>query len=175
MSSRTSSNDSGTTDAKRSLRTNIYIGIDPGLGGAIALIVNGTACVFDTPTATDGVKRRYLLGSMRDILAQGDSPKHACIEAVHAMKGQGVTSMFSFGEGYGIWKGLLSGLGIPFETVTPQRWQKELMDGRPKTKGASRIRAQELFPYLSHTLQRIKDDGRADALLIAEYGRRIFP
>jgi crossover junction endodeoxyribonuclease RuvC len=80
--------------------------------------------------------------------------------------------MFTMGRGLGTWEGVLAGLGIPYELVTPQRWKKALMDGMGKDKDASRLQAIRLFPAIAGQLARKKDDGRADALLIAEYGRR---
>ena len=79
--------------------------------------------------------------------------------------------MFNFGKGFGLWLGILAGLGIPHTLVTPQAWKKEMMQGMGD-KDAARIRAQELFPHCVDSLSRKKDIGRADALLIAEYGRR---
>ena len=154
------------------------IGIDPGKSGAVALLCHDVAHVWDTPVAQDEKKTRYLLSSMRNKLTvriDGHTRVMAFLEQAHAMKGQGVTSMFAFGEGYGIWQGLLAGLQIPFEIVTPQAWKKEMMAGRPKGKSAARIRAQELFPELEPELRLVKHDGRADSLLIAEYGRRKAP
>ena len=155
----------------------MFYGIDPGKGGAIALIYGREAFVFDTPVARDDKKTRYLIASMREKLVMGKlaDRKFAFLELAHAMPKQGVTSMFAFGEGYGIWQGLLGGLQIPFELVTPQAWKKEMMAGRPKGKSAARIRAQELFPELEPELRLVKHDGRADSLLIAEYGRRKAP
>lgn len=153
------------------MKPGLFYGIDPGKSGAIALISGDLARVWDTPVASDGKKSRYLLASMREILVASPNTM-AFLEQAHAMPGQGVTSMFAFGEGYGIWQGLLGGLQIPFEVVTPRAWKKEMLAGRPKGKSAARIRAQELFPQLEPELRLVKHDGRADALIIAEYGRR---
>ena len=87
------------------------------------------------------------------------------------MPGQGVRSMFTMGYGVGVWTGLLVGLLLPYNRVTPQRWKKLMMDGiAAKDKDASRHRAQQLFPLADLRLK--KHDGRAEALLIAEYGHR---
>jgi crossover junction endodeoxyribonuclease RuvC len=95
------------------------------------------------------------------------------LELVHAMPGQGVTSMFSMGRGVGIWEGILAGLRIPFDTVTPQAWKKLLLGkGAGDDKNASILRAQALIPGAAEYLSRAKDDGRAEAMLIAEYFRR---
>jgi crossover junction endodeoxyribonuclease RuvC len=153
----------------------IIIGIDPGLSGAVAwLDGDGNYLVWDTPTAKDGRHRVYLLSEMRALLLNAtvgvQGTHHVFIEKVHSMPKQGVASSFSFGDGYGSWKGLVAGLGMPMSLVTPQRWQKTMLDGMQGGKDASIIRALELFPKAE--LKRKKDHGRADALLIAEYGRR---
>ena len=161
----------------------IIIGIDPGLTGAVARIRQTgdplvlTYQVWDAPTGKDG-KHTVLLGrEMKKILYEasclpqvGTIDVIVFIEKVHSMPKQCVASSFNFGQGYGLWLGLIVGLGLPYEQVTPQRWQKETLAGMQGGKDASRIRAQELFPD-AH-LSRKKDHGRADALLIAEYGRR---
>jgi crossover junction endodeoxyribonuclease RuvC len=159
----------------------IYVGIDPGLTGAVAAIFpTGAVQTWDAPTAWDGKKNRLLISDMRKILktivAAGDPRDRpdlairAAIERVHSMPEQGISSAFSFGEGFGYWQGLLSGLEIPFDLVTPQAWKKALLAGAAKEKDASRIRAQQLFPTADLRLK--KHHGRAEALLIAEYRRR---
>lgn len=93
---------------------------------------------------------------------------HCFMEKVAAMPGQGVVSMFRFGESFGILKGLLFGLGIGCTLVLPQRWKKWGLDGMAKGKGASIVRVKQLYPKLE--LSRKKDHNRADAVLIALYG-----
>ena len=158
----------------------ILIGIDPGLDGAIAILgasVN-PAYVHDTPTMTvmtnTGKRRRVydipcLAGYLEEF--RGVAGVRALIENVHAMPGQGVRSMFSMGFGLGLWEGLLGGLRIPFERVAPRRWKGAMLDGQGKEKDASRFKAQALFPTVELHLK--KHHGRADALLIAEFGRRL--
>lgn len=153
----------------------MIIGIDPGLSGAVAIIHDdGKVAIVDTPTTLikKGKKSKhdYLPVQMADILGSREVC-HVFIESVHAMPGQGSVSMFRFGEGYGLWIGIIAALGLPHTKVTPQAWKKALMAGI-KDKDASRQRAQELFPQCVAELSRKKDIGRADALLIAEYGRR---
>ncbi|MGL4498487.1 MAG: hypothetical protein ACRCU2_05435 [Planktothrix sp.] len=92
------------------------------------------------------------------------------IENVHAMPGQGVTSMFSFGMGYGIWLGIIAALSIPVEFVTPQTWKKHYSLGSDKE--SSRVTALQLFPSQSENLKLKKHHGRAEALLLAEFLRR---
>jgi crossover junction endodeoxyribonuclease RuvC len=157
----------------------ITIGIDPGITGAIAFFRTGyQPQVFDTPTQQTkvgrSIKQDYLPAQMAMLLEQcanelkAESP-HCFIEKVAAMPGQGVTSMFNFGKGYGIWIGILGALKIPFTLVTPQAWKKPIMQGI-KDKDAARIRAQQLYPDLTPQLTRKKDIGRADAILLAHFG-----
>ena len=163
----------------------IYIGIDPGLDGAVGVIGeqagNGCPRVFDTPTLTiegEKSKRRYNTAAMAELL---QPYKHAfCIpdvlvilEAVHSMPKQGVASSFCFGQGLGMWQGIIAALGIPLEMPSPQRWKKEIMADQGRDKDAARFKAIQLFPTLATQLSRVKDDGRAEALLMAEYGRRL--
>jgi len=165
---------------------NVYIGIDPGLDGAAVSIASddspsGRRCfrILDTPTLTvegaSGNRREYDLNAMAEWLeeiAKMEANRFALVERVHAMPAQGVRSMFSMGYGVGVWEGLLVGCGIPFERVTPQRWQRAMMDGQGKGKDAARFKAMGLFPEIADMLKRKRDDGRADALLIAEHARR---
>jgi crossover junction endodeoxyribonuclease RuvC len=158
----------------------IYIGIDPGITGAVVAVhEDGDVKFFDTPCielkkSGKGYKTDFLPAGMADILGmyKGARPDecHAFIEQVSSMPGQGVASTFGFGKGYGIWIGILAAYGIPYTFVTPQRWKKTFMLGKTD-KDASRLRAMELFPSASPQLARKKDIGRADALLIAAYGR----
>jgi crossover junction endodeoxyribonuclease RuvC len=155
------------------------VGIDPGLDGAVAIMnsVTGLIEIVDTPTSTyksgKKNKRMFMAQEMADILippAMGVGTQ-VFIEQVSAMPGQGVTSMFGFGKGYGIWIGICAALKLSTTFVTPQRWKKDIMAGIPD-KTAARIRAQQLFPSVAPALKLVKHDGRAEALLIAEYGRR---
>lgn len=161
----------------------IYIGIDPGLDGAVAVVDPGnTSCtmVWDTPTLTvksaRGTRREYALRRMAQFLEPYNGSicpvAVAYIENVHAMPGQGVRSMFTMGYGVGAWEGILAALGIIYTRVTPQRWKAAMLDGMGKDKDAGRMRAMQLFPDRAVLFERKKDDGRADAILIAEYGRR---
>ncbi|MFM6207166.1 hypothetical protein, partial [Planktothrix sp.] len=92
------------------------------------------------------------------------------LESVHAMPGQGVSSMFSFGLGYGVWLGIVAALNVPIEFVTPQAWKKYYSLGPDKE--ASRVKALQLFPSQASELKLKKHHGRAEALLLAEYLRR---
>lgn len=153
-----------------------YLGIDPGLDGALAIISdNGRAQVHDTPTLTTGrgakSKREYALASLANLLRPyARVPCRVGIELVGAMPGQGVSSMFRMGYGLGVWEAMLAAFGVSYTRVTPQKWKKAMLEGVGTEKEASRLRAQQLFPHLD--LARKKDHGRAEAVLIAEYIRR---
>ena len=163
----------------------IYIGIDPGLSGAVAVIQDTEAYfgehridVFDTPTALvegEKTKRKYLVPAMCRLLVQYAKRNDvlAVLEHVHSMPKQGVASSFCFGEGKGMWEGILAAFEIPTELVSPQRWKKAIMADQGKEKSAARFKAMALFPSLADHLKLVKHDGRAEALLMAEYGRRL--
>lgn len=153
----------------------VYIGIDPGFKGAVAFLNdNGGARVEDAPTFTIGKsKREHDIHAMVELLMPFSVIGKAAIEKVHSMPKQGRASVFTFGKGFGIWLGILAACGIPFEEITPQRWQGAMMDGMQRGKDASRLRATQLFPYLADELKLKSNDGRADALLIAEFRRRL--
>jgi len=153
----------------------MIVGIDPGQTGAVAFIYpSGMVEMFDTPVESikkgKGSKTEYMPPNMADLL-RAMAIRHVFIEQVHSMPGQGVASSFGFGKGFGIWIGILAALQIPYTFVTPQAWKKQLMLGNAD-KDAARGRAMQLYPVVSKELSRKKDIGRADALLIAEYGRR---
>lgn len=155
------------------------IGIDPGASGAIAVLQNGQVQTFDTPYAkVKGGKGEYSTAGMVRLLKPfepvlpGDEAVHVVMELVHAMPGQGVTSMFNFGKGYGIWLGILSALGLPYTLVSPRTWKKVMLADMGAEKDHARIRAQQMFPAAAEQFTRKRDDGRAEAALLAEYGRR---
>jgi len=145
------------------------IGIDPGASGAIALLVSGVLIsVHDMPTVTverNKAQKRQVCPAGLSLLMQQLSPHKAICEKVGAMPGQGVSSMFSFGRSVGIIEGVLAAKQIPVTFTTPQSWQKQ--SGAAKGKDGSRQRVMELFPREAHLFARVKDDGRADAVLIA--------
>jgi crossover junction endodeoxyribonuclease RuvC len=160
----------------------IYIGIDPGLSGAVGVLDERCTLqpvqVYDTPTAIvegETTKRKYMVGAMALLIKPfaGRTDVIAVLENVHSMPKQGVASSFCFGEGKGMWEGILAAYGIPTELVSPQRWKKEIMADQGKDKSAARFKAMALFPTLVDQLKLVKHDGRAEALLMAEYARRL--
>ena len=164
----------------------IYIGIDPGLSGAVGIICDNPNMVLqvtvqDTPTVLvegEKTRRKYLVPAMANILsgfAGTNNPEGvlAILENVHSMPKQGVASSFCFGEGKGMWEGILAAYQIPTELVSPQRWKKAIMADQGKEKSAARFKAMALFPSMAEHLKLVKHDGRAEALLMAEYGRRL--
>lgn len=158
------------------------LGIDPGLTGAITLMIPAAAGavyadIRDMPTvelqrggkAKNQVSPQLLTKLILNLgSSSGADITGAFIEQVGAMRGQGVTSMFSFGRSLGIVEGVLAALDIPISYVTPQTWQK--FCGVGKGDDAGRARALQLYPTLAEQLARKKDHGRADSLLIAHYG-----
>ena len=146
------------------------IGIDPGKFGGISLISDDN--IFVIPYTVENLTEYDIDAIVSGLKSMG--PCHCFIEKVGAARGQGVTSMFTFGQGYGFWRGLLVAYKIPFEEVAPTVWQPAM---KCKTRGKStktehkqhlKQRAQQLFPSINITL------ATADALLIAEYGRRVI-
>ena len=148
---------------------NYVIGIDPGISGAIAVFEDGKLVnVIDMPTLevdSGKTKKRHISAVSLCNYLTVFSNAHVVIEKVGAMPGQGVTSMFNFGRSAGIIEGVVVGLKIPHTYVTPATWTKAV--GRAAGKDASRMRAMELFPAKADLFKRAKDDGRADACLIA--------
>ena len=139
-----------------------YIGIDPGKSGALAVITDENVLVFPFD------RQSYV-----NILGALSNGSKCCLERVGAMPGQGVTSMFSFGENFGFIQGVLESNGIPYELVTPKKWKKEF--GVTGDKNSSISVCQRLFPdvsLLKTEHSKKPDDGMAEALLMAEYARR---
>lgn len=164
----------------------IYVGIDPGLDGAVAIMAGGDTGlvdlhVVDAPSAKVKKGRAFLPAVMA-----------AQLEAVRLAYGVGIPTLVALEDiggvppmgskltigkqfrGIGIWEGILAGMGLPYELVRPQRWKRDLAIPTGSPKGASITLAARLFPSMSRGgyLSRAKDDGRADALLLAEWARR---
>ena len=152
----------------------IIIGIDPGINGAISIIENKKIIeVYDTPTMIDGKKnKRQINGAqVTNIFKErlnGEKEVVVVVEHVNAMPGQGVTSMFNFGQSFGVIKGICAALNLPIYFVRPAKWKKHF--NLIKTnKDASRTKVIEVYPEISSKLHRKKDSNRADAILIALY------
>jgi len=152
----------------------IIIGIDPGISGAISIIENKKILdVHDTPTMIDGKKNKKQINSaqvtniIKETLTIGKKVV-VVVEQVNAMPGQGVTSMFNFGQSFGVIKGICAALSLPIYFVRPTKWKKHF--NLIKTnKDASRTKVIEVYPEISSKLHRKKDSNRADAILIALY------
>ena len=150
------------------------IGIDPGLNGAIAVLQeNKVKEIFDVPVMPEGKKNKRQLNSaqlvklLKDIIS--DNKEVAVIvENVSTMPGQGVTSMFNFGQTFGAIKGICAALGLPIFFVRPAKWKKHF-DLINSSKDASRTKAIEMYPSLSDQLSKKKDVNKSDAILIARF------
>lgn len=146
----------------------IICGIDPGVSGALCFMSeDGKPMLFDMPILKEGKHTVIDETKVREMLAPVSS---VFIEKSQSMPGQGISSTFNYGVGYGIIRGICIGLQIPYTLVHPRTWKKVMMPDMPKEKEASIVRALQLFPSIQ--LPRKKDHGKADALLICEYGRR---
>jgi len=159
----------------------IIIGIDPGLSGSICFFENGKILdVVEMPTMIEGKKnKKQVNGSqiyneiLKRISHLDKSDVKVVIEQVSAMPGQGVTSMFNFGQSFGILKGICSAMQLPVYFVRPAKWKKyfSLINSE---KDASRTRAIEIFPYFSSQLSKKKDSNKADAILISSFFYETF-
>ena len=154
----------------------LIIGIDPGISGSICFFEDGKITdVIEMPTMTEGKKnKKQINGSQvyNEILKRINRFEkkdiRVIVEQVSAMPGQGVTSMFNFGQSFGILKGICSAMQLPIYFVRPAKWKKyfNLINSE---KDASRARAIEIFPYFSSQLSKKKDSNKADAILIASF------
>jgi crossover junction endodeoxyribonuclease RuvC len=154
---------------------NYIIGIDPGAGGAVAILTRSGELVhvFDMPAVevvVGGKAKRRVSPEMlaAELKLYADQGARAVIEQVGAMPGQGVSSMFAFGEAFGLAKGVLAGLAIPTQSVTPGKWKKALQLNAGKD--AARAKAAALWPAQAGEFKRVKDDGKAEAALIGMWG-----
>ena len=152
----------------------IIIGIDPGLSGAIAILENNKVLnIFDMPVMSEGKKNKRQLNSallvniIRENIEKNDEVT-VIVEQVNAMPGQGVTSMFNFGQTFGAIKGICAALGLPIFFVRPAKWKKhfELINS---SKDASRTKVIEMYPSISNQLSKKKDVNKSDAILIARF------
>ncbi len=150
------------------------IGIDPGLSGAIAILENSKVLnIFDIPVMSEGKKNKRQLNSsllvnlLRENINNNEEVA-VVVEQVNAMPGQGVTSMFNFGQTFGAIKGVCAALNLPIFFVRPSKWKKhfELINS---SKDASRTKVIEMYPSLSNQLSKKKDVNKSDAILIARF------
>ena len=154
----------------------LIIGIDPGISGSICFFEEGKIIdVIEMPTMTEGKKnKRQVNGAQiyNEIFKRVSKAQkfnvRVVIEQVSAMPGQGVTSMFNFGQSFGILKGICSAMQLSMLFVRPAKWKKyfNLINSE---KDASRTKAIEIFPYFSSQLSKKKDSNKADAILIASF------
>ena len=153
----------------------LIIGIDPGISGSICFFEDGKILeVIEMPVMTEGKKNKkqvngaQIYNEFLKRINNKDNEIRVVIEQVSAMPGQGVTSMFNFGQSYGILKGICSAMQLPMFFVRPAKWKKyfNLINSQ---KDASRTRAIEIFPYFSTQLSKKKDSNKADAILIASF------
>ena len=159
----------------------LVIGIDPGISGSICFFEDGKILdVVEMPTMTEGKKnKRQVNGSQiyneisKRIKKIDKKDIRVIIEQVSAMPGQGVTSMFNFGQSFGILKGICSAMQLSMYFIRPAKWKKyfNLINSE---KDASRTKAIEIFPYYSSYLSKKKDSNKADAILIANYYYETF-
>ena len=154
----------------------LVIGIDPGISGSICFFHEGKIIeVVEMPTMAEGKKNKkqvngsQIFNEISERIKKFDKKDiKVIIEQVSAMPGQGVTSMFNFGQSFGILKGICSAMQLSMYFVRPAKWKKyfNLINSE---KDASRTKAIEIFPYFSGQLSRKKDSNKADAILIASF------
>jgi crossover junction endodeoxyribonuclease RuvC len=159
----------------------LIIGIDPGISGSICFLKDGKILdVVEMPTMIEGKKNKkqvngsQIYNEISNRISKNENQDiRVIIEQVSAMPGQGVTSMFNFGQSFGILKGICSAMQLPMYFVRPAKWKKYfgLINSE---KDASRTRAIEIFPYFSSQLSKKKDSNKADAMLIANYYYETF-
>jgi crossover junction endodeoxyribonuclease RuvC len=174
----------------------IFAAIDPGMKGAVTIVDGDAVQIFDTPLKIVKDKKDYDIRAMSNIFKPYEGRSMSVlIEAVFSMTGQGVSSTFNFGRGKGIWEGVTWSCGFNVFMVSPQTWKKHFPDlvmSKDKTgvngkelskeelstrkrlfKAAAKNKARELaarlYPRLSKMFEKVKDDGRAESLLMALY------
>ena len=154
----------------------LIIGIDPGISGSICFFEDGKILdVIEMPTMNEGKKNKKQVNGAQIYNEITDrinklqrQDVRVVVEQVSAMPGQGVTSMFNFGQSFGIIKGICSAMQLPLYFVRPAKWKK-YFNLIKSEKDASRTRAIEIFPYFSSQLSKKKDSNKADAILIASF------
>ena len=156
---------------------NVILGIDPGLNGALAFFDadTGALTLMDIPTLHAGTGGKRVLDDdslARAIDERANTTSHAFVELVGSRPGEGAVGAFSFGQGYGVLRGILAANFVPRSYVRPAMWKKAM--GVPAQKDGARARASELLPAYAGMWVRVKDDGRAEAAMIALYGARVL-
>jgi hypothetical protein len=171
----------------------LFLGVDPGLSGAVVIIDGSNVEFFDTPVLEMKVNNKIknqMDAAACSLLLSGLTSAHrgdclVSIEKVAPMpsfkvqrtgeepkqQSMGATSAFNFGVGFGIWQGICAALLLPYQLVHPATWKRLLLKDMEKGKDASRVKALQLYPNTASKLTRKKDHGRADALLLAHYGK----
>ena len=152
----------------------IIIGIDPGVSGAICILTDGKITeIYEMPTMIDGKKNKKQVNGAevtniinKELVSEKDI--NVVIEHVSAMPGQGVTSMFNFGQSFGVLKGICAALKLPVHFIRPVKWKKHFNLINTE-KDASRTKVIEVFPYISSKISKKKDANKADAILIARF------
>ena len=150
----------------------IIIGIDPGVSGAICILTDGKITeIYEMPTMIDGKKNKKQVNGAevtniinKELVNEKDI--NVVIEHVSAMPGQGVTSMFNFGQSFGVLKGICAALKLPVHFIRPVKWKKHFNLINTE-KDASRTKVIDVFPYISSKISKKKDANKADAILIA--------
>ena len=152
----------------------IIIGIDPGVSGAICILTDGKITeIYEMPTMIDGKKNKKQVNGaeITNIINKelvNEKDVNVVIEHVSAMPGQGVTSMFNFGQSFGVLKGICAALKLPVHFIRPVKWKKHFNLINTE-KDASRTKVIEVFPYISSKISKKKDANKADAILIARF------
>ena len=154
----------------------LIIGIDPGISGAICFFEDGEIkVIIEMPSMTEGKKNKRQINGPQmfneiEKRIKNIPKKNICVvvEQVSAMPGQGVTSMFNFGQSFGVIKGICSAMQLSIHFVSPAKWKKYYNLIKTE-KDASRTKAIEIFPYISSKLSRKKDCNKAEAILIASF------
>ena len=152
----------------------IIIGIDPGVSGAICILTDGKITeIYEMPTMIDGKKNKKQVNGAeitniinKELVNEKDI--NVVIEHVSAMPGQGVTSMFNFGQSFGVLKGICAALKLSVHFIRPVKWKKHFNLINTE-KDASRTKVIEVFPYISSKISKKKDANKADAILIARF------
>ena len=154
----------------------LIIGIDPGISGSICFFKDGKVVdIIEMPNMAEGKKNKRQVNGAQIYNEISSRIKNfskedikVVIEQVSAMPGQGVTSMFNFGQSFGVLKGICSAMQLPMYFVRPAKWKKyfNLINSE---KDASRTKAIQIFPYISSQLSKKKDANKADAILLASF------